>query len=234
MAKLNVKSVFRMFFLMMFMGVMINHYCESQKVLVANSAEELEEQTVGLFDKLKFKKELIVIDAGHGGDDPGSINGDVLEKDLNLQLALKLEEALKEGGYEVVMTRRDDSELGLYERAELANDANADLFISLHQNSFADSSVHGIEVFYNEGQKSDESKQLAQFIQTHLVAQTGAKDRGIRSYDELVVTRETEMPACLIETAYISNDNELSLIITDDYQNQIIKGIVNGINQFFE
>lgn len=132
MAKLNVKSVFRMFFLMMFMGVMINHYCESQKVLVANSAEELEEQTVGLFDKLKFKKELIVIDAGHGGDDPGSINGDVLEKDLNLQLALKLEEALKEGGYEVVMTRRDDSELGLYERAELANDANADLFISLH------------------------------------------------------------------------------------------------------
>ena len=93
MAKLNFKSLFRVFFLMIFMGVLINHYCESQTVLVANSAEELEAQTVGLFDKLKFKKELIVIDAGHGGDDPGSINGNVLEKDLNLQLALKLEDA---------------------------------------------------------------------------------------------------------------------------------------------
>lgn len=234
MAKLNFKSLFRVFFLMIFMGVLINHYCESQTVLVANSAEELEAQTVGLFDKLKFKKELIVIDAGHGGDDPGSINGNVLEKDLNLQLALKLEDALKEEGYQIVMTRRDDSELGLYERAELANTAKADLFISLHQNSFADSSVHGIEVFYNESQKSEASKQLAQFIQTHLVTETGAKDRGIRSYDGLVVTRETEMPSCLIETAYISNDHELSLITTDDYQEQIIKGIIKGVNQFFE
>lgn len=69
MAKLNVKSAFIIFFLMIFMRVMIKHYCESQKVLVANQTEELEEQRVRLFDKLKFKKKLIVINVGHGGDD---------------------------------------------------------------------------------------------------------------------------------------------------------------------
>ena len=145
------------------------------------------------------KQKLIVIDAGHGDEDPGSSISNVDEKDLNLQIALKLKSALEEEGYEVMMTRSDDTYLTLTERAEFANEVEADLFISIHQNSYIDdSTVSGIEVYYNESTKTESDEVLAQFIQTELVETTGARDRGIRAYDELVVTRTTEMPACLV------------------------------------
>ena len=162
------------------------------------------------------KQKLIVIDAGHGDEDPGSSISNVDEKDLNLQIALKLKSALEEEGYEVMMTRSDDTYLTLTERAEFANEVEADLFISIHQNSYIDdSTVSGIEVYYNESTKTESDEVLAQFIQTELVETTGARDRGIRAYDELVVTRKTEMPACLVELGYMTNKSELSLLQSD-------------------
>jgi len=219
---------------MIIVGFFIIDCFPKQETIVAKSTEELETQSVMLIDKIRWKKQTIMIDAGHGGDDPGSVNRNVLEKTLNLEVALKLEKALKKEGYKVIMTRNDDTGLGLYDRAKLANEAKVDLFISLHQNSFADSHVHGIEVFYNENIKSIQGKELAQLIQSSLVTETGAKNRGIRSDNKLVVTRETKMPACLIEMAYISNDAELELIQTDDYQNKVVKGIVKGIKAFLQ
>ena len=181
------------------------------------------------------KQKLIVIDAGHGDEDPGSSISNVDEKDLNLQIALKLKSALEEEGYEVMMTRSDDTYLTLTERAEFANEVEADLFISIHQNSYIDdSTVSGIEVYYNESTKTESDEVLAQFIQTELVETTGAGDRGIRAYDELVVTRKTEMPACLVELGYMTNKSELSLLQSDAYQYKLVTGMVNGINQFFE
>lgn len=181
------------------------------------------------------KQKLIVIDAGHGDEDPGSSISNVDEKDLNLQIALKLKSALEEEGYEVMMTRSDDTYLTLTERAEFANEVEADLFISIHQNSYIDdSTVSGIEVYYNESTKTESDEVLAQFIQTELVETTGARDRGIRTYDELVVTRKTEMPACLVELGYMTNKSELSLLQSDAYQYKLVTGMVNGINQFFE
>lgn len=181
------------------------------------------------------KQKLIVIDAGHGDEDPGSSISNVDEKDLNLQIALKLKSALEEEGYEVMMTRSDDTYLTLTERAEFANEVEADLFISIHQNSYIDdSTVGGIEVYYNESTKTESDEVLAQFIQTELVETTGARDRGIRAYDELVVTRKTEMPACLVELGYMTNKSELSLLQSDAYQYKLVTGMVNGINQFFE
>ena len=181
------------------------------------------------------KQKLIVIDAGHGDEDPGSSISNVDEKDLNLLIALKLKSALEEEGYEVMMTRSDDTYLTLTERAEFANEVEADLFISIHQNSYIDdSTVGGIEVYYNESTKTESDEVLAQFIQTELVETTGARDRGIRAYDELVVTRKTEMPACLVELGYMTNKSELSLLQSDAYQYKLVTGMVNGINQFFE
>ena len=181
------------------------------------------------------KQKLIVIDAGHGDEDPGSSISNVDEKDLNLQIALKLKSALEEEGYEVMMTRSDDTYLTLTERAEFANEVEADLFISIHQNSYIDdSTVSGIEVYYNESTKTESDEVLAQFIQTELVETTGARDRGIRAYDELVVTRKTEMPACLVELGDMTNKSELSLLQSDAYQYKLVTGMVNGINQFFE
>ena len=184
---------------------------------------------------MDYDKKLIVIDPGHGGIDPGSVMDDTYEKDVNSEVALKLQSALDEAGYSVMMTRSEDESLSLLERAEFANEVGADLFVSLHQNSYGeDNSVNGIEVYYNNSEKSIESEQIAQLIQAGLITETGAKDRGIRAYNGLVVTRETTMPSCLVEMGYMSNPIELSLMNSDSYQDKMVTGIVNGINQFFE
>lgn len=164
--------------------------------------------------------------------DPGSDSHGILEKDINLEIALKLQEVLHENGYSVLMTREDDNSLSLRERSDFANEKEADLFISLHQNCYAqDASVHGIEVYYNSD-KTTNDQQLAQMIQESLINETGAKNRGIHSDNGLVVTRETIMPAVLVETAFISNDDELDLIMSDDYQNKVVNGIAAGIENF--
>ena len=179
-----------------------------------------------------YENERIIIDAGHGGIDPGSDSQGILEKDINLEIALKLQEVLIENGYAVLMTREDDSSLELRERSDFANEQEADLFISLHQNCYAqDESVNGIEVYYNSD-KTTNDQQLAQMIQEALINETGAKNRGIRSDNGLVVTRETKMPAVLVETAFISNDYELDLITSEDYQNKVVEGIITGIENF--
>ena len=176
-------------------------------------------------------KKIIIIDAGHGGTEPGSVKQGIQEKDINLQIALQLQKRLEAKGYKVVMTRDDDTAISLKNRAKLANQAKGDLLISIHQNSFRDASVHGIEVYYNSD-KTTNDQQLAQMIQESLINETGAKNRGIHSDNGLVVTRETIMPAVLVETAFISNDDELDLIMSDDYQNKVVKGIVVGIEEF--
>ena len=92
-----------------------------------------------------------MIDPGHGGIDSGSENEGILEKDINLEISLKLKQALLDKGYRVLMTRSDDTALELRERSDFANEAEADLFISLHQNCYSqDTSVSGIEVYYND------------------------------------------------------------------------------------
>ena len=131
------------------------------------------------------------------------------------------------------MTREDDSSLELRERSDFANEQEADLFISLHQNCYAqDESVNGNRKVYYNSDKTTNDQQLAQMIQEALINETGAKNRGIRSDNGLVVTRETKMPAVLVETAFISNDYELDLITSEDYQNKVVEGIITGIENF--
>ena len=129
------------------------------------------------------------------------------------------------------MTRTDDTAISLINRTKLANKAKGDLLISIHQNSFKDSSVHGIEAFYNPGKETLDG-QLANCIQEALINYTQAKDRHVRAVTNLVVIREAKMPACLIESAYISNDTERELIQTKDYQDKVVTGIMEGIENF--
>ena len=189
-------------------------------------------QNIHWFDRF-FKKDqkVIVIDAGHGGTDPGSVKQGIQEKDINLQIAQKLQKRLEAKGYKVVMTRTDDTAISLSNRAKLANQAKGDLLISIHQNSFKDASVHGIEVFYTPGKKTYDN-QLANFIQEALINYTQAKDRHVREVTNLLVIRESRMPACLIESAYLSNDHERNLIQTEYYQDKIVTGIIEGIENF--
>lgn len=223
------RLVFFMILLTVFLGGLkvYNQHLQTVKGITIASDSEIEEVI-----KVVEEQPLVVIDAGHGGIDPGSDNKGFLEKDINLQISLKLQQALLDKGYRVLMTRSDDTALELTERSDFANEVEADLFISIHQNCYLqDSSVSGIEVYYNDD-KITNDEVFAQSIQQSLVASTGARDRGIREEASLVVTRETKMPAVLIETAFISSDRELSLITSDDYQTQVVEGIVMGIENF--
>ncbi len=180
---------------------------------------------------LSSTKKIIIIDAGHGGTDPGSVKQGVQEKNINLQIALKLQKRLETKGYKVVMTRTDDTAISLINRTKLANKAKGDLLISIHQNSFRDASVHGIEVFYTPGKETYDDR-LANCIQEALISYTQAKDRHVREITNLLIIRESNMSACLIESAYLSNDTERELIQTKDYQDKVVTGIIEGIENF--
>lgn len=186
------------------------------------------------------KNKTIVIDAGHGGYDPGAVakNG-TREKDLALELALKTEELLKPYGYNVLLTRRTDKYVGLKERANIANRNNADLFISYHINSAGNiESANGIETLYcpagRSSIKQENQYPFAKIVQDELIKGTNARDRGVKSRPELAVLNSTKMPAVLIEAGFITNTREQNLLKTDSYQEKIAKSVINAINKYFE
>lgn len=194
-----------------------------------------EEKSSDYNEKQSSKKNSyrIVVDAGHGGIDPGSDEGGIYERDLNFSIAKVLKQYLENSGYEVIMTREEDVKIALSERVAITNRSNADLFISIHQNSSKeDSSIHGIETWYNDTIHS-KNKSLAEYIQKAIVETTGGKDRGIKN-GSLEVLDGSNVPACLIETGFITNEQERNLLNTKSYQEKIAQGIVNALKQYFE
>lgn len=172
----------------------------------------------------------IVLDPGHGGDNPGASYEDIDEKDIVLPISQKLETILMDLGYSVVMTRYDDSTVDLYDRAEIANAVNADIFVSIHANASAVSDTfEGIFTYHYPG--SQQGEILAQMIQTPVCETTGAIDRGILSND-YVVLRETTMPAVLVETGFMSASAELARLVDDSYQEMLAIGMAEGIIQY--
>ncbi len=174
---------------------------------------------------------VIVLDAGHGGDDPGAVVGDAFEKDINLAITLLVQEQLKtQENIEVKLTRTEDSFLSLSDRATNANDMNADLFVSIHANALENNEDYsGIISFYHPDKRS--SKKPAKIIQEAVSNETGAINRGVRSEDYAVL-RETKMPAVLVETGFMTCPEELELLLDSDYQKQLAKGIAQGIIKY--
>lgn len=181
----------------------------------------------------------IVIDAGHGGKDPGaiSING-FHEKEINLSMALQLEEALRQQGYNVMLTRDSDLFVDLYQRARIANGLNADLFISMHANSNIKSNITGLEVLYCPSTSSEfkleDQYPFAETVYSSIIRNTGIPGRGVIKRPELVVLRETIMPAILIEIGYLSNPQDEALVRDPAYQMRVVQGITEGIFQYFQ
>ncbi|MBS3908052.1 MAG: N-acetylmuramoyl-L-alanine amidase [Actinobacteria bacterium] len=181
-------------------------------------------------------KIIVAIDAGHGGKDPGAVaksNG-LKEKDVNLAVALKVRDLLKNAGIEVVMTRETDVFLDLSQRATQANNANADIFISIHHNGNVNPDVDGTAVFSHPN--SQEGARLAKSIQDELVKAFGwagvkGKDDGIKTAD-FKVLRETLMPAVLCESAFLSNADEAALLATDEFRQKEAEGIFRGIAKY--
>lgn len=176
---------------------------------------------------------LIMIDPGHGGTDEGSYAGGILEKDINLEIAKKLRECLEEAGYRVLMTRGSDTYLTKEQRAEAANVSGAEAFVSIHQNTYEDGEPSGIETWYDGTDQSRDSRRLAQLIHGEAVKRTGARERQLRGDAGFVVTGWTKMPACLIETGFLSSPEEAEKLSQPEYQEKLAEGIAGGIDAFF-
>lgn len=190
-----------------------------------------EKKAVLNFTKKFSSPPLIVLDAGHGGNDPGAISkvGNYNEKTLNLQVLLKLEQELRIRGYEIYTTRNDDSFITLNDIAEKANNAQGDIFISLHHNSATSTTVSGIETYYSN---CNDSKELADSIQRNILRTSGASNRGIKDMG-FVVLKRTYMPAVLVELGFMSNPTEVQKNATDSYQNILVQGIADGVDEYF-
>lgn len=185
-----------------------------------------------------LKGAIIVLDPGHGGNDPGAIgrNLGLSEKYVNMQVAECAGELLHSYGATVLYTRYGDQDLDLYSRAGAANNAGAAVFVSIHMNANLSPSMGGTSTYFssnalNGQDRQVKSSQLADYIQSSLVANLGLEDKGVRQAD-FVVIRETVMPAALIEAAFLSNPNEERLMITQEFRDSIARALVNGIGMF--
>lgn len=175
---------------------------------------------------------VIIVDPGHGGMDGGCAFAGVLEKDINREIADKVADKLQERGYRVVLARKADELVDKADRIETANRQNARLYVSIHQNSYEDNSVSGIETWYDDNDGTGNGKRLAALIQQETVKASGAVDRGLASDPEMCVTSKGRMPSCLIETGFLSNAAERNKLGSEEYQDQIAEGIVNGIELY--
>lgn len=181
----------------------------------------------------------VTIDAGHGGTDPGAVykdeNGAVIaeEKDINLGVALKVQEKLEAAGVRVHMIRTTDTYVDYQKVGSIANEMGTSLFVSIHTNSFVADDASGIETWGYLTGGSDyggmTSRKLSQNILDELIKATGAKDRGVKDGRELAVVRTTEMPATLVELGFITNAEERQKMMSDSYRDTLAEAITKGI-----
>ncbi|MDE7358744.1 MAG: N-acetylmuramoyl-L-alanine amidase, partial [Lachnospiraceae bacterium] len=176
----------------------------------------------------------VYLDPGHGGTDEGCARAGVREKDLNLAIALLVRDQLIDQGYRVIMSRDTDTYIAKEARVEEANRSGADIYISIHQNATEEGAgVNGMEVWYTEDDDRRDSKRLAQLIRQQTLKSTGAAERELRGDADFYVTGNTSMPACLIETGFLSNTAERRKLSLAEYQQQIADGIVQGVAYYF-
>lgn len=187
----------------------------------------------------KLKEKVILIDPGHGNKDPGSVVGDVYEKDINLKISLMLKEELENQGAKVIMTRDGDYDLAYPKasyrkksdfdnRIKLINNSKADLYLSIHLNYLSNSKYYGPQVFYDK-----DNKALAEILQQTFNKELNT-NRDIKKipsstymYDKLKV------PGVLIECGFLSNTNERELLKTDKYQKSLAKTITKSLIKYF-
>lgn len=190
-----------------------------------------------------LKGKIIALDAGHGGSDTGAIGPTgVTEKGVTLRVAKALQKLLQAEGATVLMTRTTDTEVSpkkanasdveeLQARCDVGNDGNADIFISMHMDSFTNSTPSGTTgYYYTKGSKA--SQRLAQYVSEGVVTALGTGNRGTKSCNFYVV-KHTDMPATLVEMAFISNDKEERLMNSEAGINRAAEGILNGLRRFF-
>ncbi len=218
-------------------------------IKLAKNVEYKDESASGSTDKIILAFEnnaiknsihtntLIVLDAGHGGKDPGATSPTygLKEKDVVLDVTKKLAKLLEREGFKVYLTRDNDNYVGLYNRAEIANELDADAFVSIHANAHSRTAVSGVEVLYCPDSTGRDSKSFARVMQDALVSELGAVNRGIVSRPNLVVIRETEMPAVLAEIGFLTHiEKEEKLLNTSAYRDKCAEALYEGLMDYFK
>ncbi|MEW6182415.1 MAG: N-acetylmuramoyl-L-alanine amidase [Bacillota bacterium] len=187
---------------------------------------------------------LVVVDAGHGGPDPGVVRGDVREKDITLAVALRLAGFLEQGGARVMLTRDKDSDVAkpdtgegetwkrrdLKARVAVANENGADVFVSVHVNSFQEDNEHGAQTFSQPG--CPDGRQLAGAIQSELQTLLRNTNR-VQKECDYFTGRTTKMPSVVVEIGFLTNPREFSLLQQPNYQSKVAFAIYAGLVRYF-
>ncbi|MCA1041632.1 N-acetylmuramoyl-L-alanine amidase [Bacillus infantis] len=180
-------------------------------------------------------KRIIAIDPGHGGKDPGAISNGIYEKELNLSVSLKVRNILQQKGIQVVMTRTGDTYPTLGQRVDIAVNAKADSFVSIHGNTNGSSSPSGTETYYSTAALSDRaesSRQLATFIQNRLYKAIDTQNRGVKTANFQVI-RYNPLPSVLVELGFLSNKSDAAKLSSDAYRNKMAEAIALGIVDYY-
>lgn len=185
------------------------------------------------------KNKIIVLDSGHGGDDPGKIGvNQAKEKDVNLKIAKKTKERLEKKGWKVVMTREKDVMLGdpaagnkkihdMKARVERINKTMPQAAVSIHQNSYQDAQIHGAQVFYYS--HSEEGKRMAEVMQKALLKADEENTRQAKANDTYYLLKRTEVPTIIVECGFLSNPEEAAKLVSPKYQEKLAEAIAEGI-----
>lgn len=185
------------------------------------------------------EKQVVVVDAGHGGFDSGKVGvNQALEKDLNLQIANKVKTMLEKQGIKVIMTRKDENSLAsskvedMKARVSIINEEKPALAVSIHQNSYTQESIHGAQVFYfthsKEGEKS------AKVMQDALLSLDPENTRQAKANDTYYMLKKTNSPVIIVECGFLSNNAEAAKLVTEEYQEEVAKAVCEGILEALE
>jgi len=177
----------------------------------------------------KNQKRSIVIDAGHGGTDCGAIGGGIQEKNITLDIAKRVENILKQKGYNVKMTRIDDTYVSLQDRVEISEDYKPDVFVSIHVNSSVRPEITGVETHYYH----QESLELAQTVHSEFASSVESPNRGLFK-SKFYVINHTTAPSILIEIGFISNADERAQLISENRKQATAKSIADGIQKYLQ
>ncbi|MBP3609812.1 MAG: N-acetylmuramoyl-L-alanine amidase CwlD [Lachnospiraceae bacterium] len=212
-------------------------------LLGAGYLQRVEESQAAYTMTQKAEGPVVVIDAGHGGKDPGKVGvNSALEKDINLNIALRLKSLLEQNGVLVVMTREEDKDLAsenaasrknedLRARVKLLEETSPALMVSIHQNSYPEADVDGAQVFYYSG--SEEGKVLGTVIQEQLKSEMDdGNHRVAKANKEYYLLKKSCCPAVIVECGFLSNPTEADLLASEEYQEKLAFAIHLGIMEY--
>ena len=189
----------------------------------------------------------IIVDAGHGGEDGGAVSDNgVSEAEINLKIALKLQQLLEQSGSNVVLTRSDDNAIydvdkktlrekknsDIRNRVRIGNNSSADIFVSIHLNKIPENQYYGWQTFFKDG--NEDGKRLATCIQSNLNETIQKENKRVPlKISNVYIIKHVEIPTVIVECGFLSNQQEEKLLQQEEYQNRLAWGIYNGIMDYF-